>query len=150
MAAVLTDIADAVRDELNSSSRTWSQAFVAVRQNIPRVSRENLTKLSVIVAPKSRLSTPFMRTKSRNEYEIAIGVQKALSSDANEQSDPLVALCESIAEYFDNGLTLANYAAACTSAVYGAGDESPWMAVTDSEQMLLFTGVIVLTFLVVR
>lgn len=145
----LTDIADAVADELNS--RTWSLRFEAKKQNVPRHRRDEMKDLHVTVSPKSRTSSPSTRGQTYQNIEIYIGIEKGLNGDRDEESNPLIDLGEEIATYFENGRSLASYPnAPCVSSTFGSGDGSPWMNVQVDSEALLYRGVVVVEFQALR
>lgn len=145
MTSVLADIADAVVEELNSQA--WSQTFRAVRKNIPRHKREEMSNLHVTVSPKSMSTTPVTRSNFYRNIEVYVGIEKGLAGDTNGESDDLISLGEEIADYFANGRSLATYdGAPCVSSVFGNGDGSPWMDIKKDNEDLLYRGVVVLEF----
>ncbi len=145
--STLTDIADAVTAELNAE--TWSQSFTAVRMNVPRHKRDEMQNMLVTVAPKSRTTTRATRGQSYKNIEVFVGIEKGLTleSDLNTESDPLIQLGEDIAEYFENGRSLATYPGApCVSVKFGSGDEAPWLNAKEENEYVLYSGIIVLEF----
>jgi len=143
---VLTDLADAITAELNDASRSWNGQFHAERMNIPVIKRENTTYLSVIVTPLDKTTTTITRGKTQDVCRYLLGFQRQLHTGDNDETDPLISLVEDVQEYFDQGIQLATFAAACEQADVGTDAETPWMATTDNEGLMLFTAVLRLTF----
>lgn len=149
--AVLTTLADAVTAELNATSRTWSGRFSAERMNVPILKREQAKYISGIVTPISRTTTKLNRGVIQDVCVLQIGIQQTLQDGDNDETDVLIALGEEIQAYFDQGLGLAAMpAASCEDTSFGANDENPWLSVRDIEGLMLYTGVIGLTFRVMR
>lgn len=149
--AVLTEVADAIVDELNDAARIWANQFTAVRLNVPILKREATKNVSVIVTPISRTTTKLNRGVIQDVCGFQIGIQKALQDGDNEETDPLILLGETIQAYFDQGMGLAAMpAVSCENTSFGTNDENPWLAVRDVEGLMLYTGVIGLTFRVMR
>lgn len=150
MSAVLIAIADAVVDELNLIS--WTPRFQAKRQNAPRLFLEEIESGTVVtVTPKSRTTQQITRGTVQGDHEIYVAIQRRVASDANAESDPLIELGETIAEYFDDGRRLKNYQTAiCRGTQFGSGTDSQWLHVQDQQQILLYTGIVLLTFRVFR
>lgn len=147
--SVLTDISDAVADELNS--QTWLLDFQAKRMNVPRIKREEASNLHVTVSPKSRSLKAFNRSRVLETIEVYIGIQQGLAGDQNSQSDPLISLGEMIDEYFLYGRKLASYSGAtCTMSTFGSGQDSPFMSTKDEDGLLMYTGVVTLAFQLMR
>lgn len=146
MTAVLLDIADAVTTVLNDTAQEWSLPFAAVRRTIPRLRRADLRDLQVTVTPKSRASALLTRGSSQRIVEIYVGLQQHLASDEDPRSDALIALGEEIAEYFDRA-TLPVHGACCIAAKFGDPAEAVHISVQDENELLVYTGVILLTFL---
>ena len=147
--SVMTDIADAIASEIND--QTWPLAFVAKRMNSPRIQRESACDIAVIVTPKGKATETVSRNKSQDILTFYVGIQQALKNDDNRESDPLIELGELIQAYFDQGLRLADYpTTVCEATSFGSDTDSPWMSIKDSDELLLYTGVILLTFRVHR
>lgn len=149
--AVLTAVADSIVAELNDPARSWFGQFIAVRMNVPVLNREATKDISVIVTPISRTTTKVNRRVIQDVCGFQIGIQRALQDGDNEETDPLILLGETIQAYLDQGLGLATMpAVSCEATSFGANDETPWLAVRDVEGLMLYTGVIGLTFRVMR
>ena len=148
--AVLLDIADAVATELNS--RAWNdEVFTAVRQNIPRANRSDMGNLHVTVVPKSYKRDTVARNRYAANIECFIGLQKGLKGDTNGETDHLVSLGELIADYFSKGRQLVAYASATSvNSEFGDGENTPWMAVKTDAENLLYTGIVLVEFELIR
>lgn len=147
--AVLTTVADAIMNTINA--QTWSQSFRAVRQNVPRLSREDAAALHVTVTPQGKESETITRAKTRDLCRFYVAIQKGLKSGDNCETDALVALGEEIQAYFDTGAPLTGMATVvCEETAFGSDSETPWLGVQDQDEMMLYTGIIRLTFRVHR
>lgn len=144
--AVLIPLADAIVTELNDAARSWFGTFTAVRLNVPKISREDSATLQVIVTPLDKTSVTITRGKTQDVCRYLVGFQKQLANGANAETDPLIAIVETVQAYFDQGAVLGSYAAVCEQADLGTDSETPWMALTDNNELLLFTAVLRLTF----
>jgi len=100
--STITDIADAVVTALNAASLV--QTFTASRHYLPVIERDELSTLTVSVAPAAWDVSLLGRDSSENEYAIDIGVQKQFRSSTratiNTELDPLMLFVEAIADLF--------------------------------------------------
>ena len=110
-----------------------------------------MANLHVTVVPKSIKRETVVRNRYYENVECYIGLEKGLNGDSNGETDPLISLGESIADYFSKGRQLIGYAGAtCVNSEFGDGDGTPWMSIkTDSEQ-LLYTGIALVEFQLLR
>jgi hypothetical protein len=101
-----TDIADAVVTALNAASLV--QTFTASRHFLPVIERDELSTLTVSVAPAAWDVSLLDRSSSENEYAVDIGVQKQFTSATratiNTELDPLMTFMEAIADLFHRNL----------------------------------------------
>jgi hypothetical protein len=101
--ALLVEMADLVTTELNS--QTWDgHYFVAKRAYVPRYGRGELArgdfnKLGVTVVPGSYVPELLTRSESEHELLVSIGIERR-TGNLIERIDPLVLLCEQIADHF--------------------------------------------------
>jgi len=147
VSSLLTDMADAIVTELNSQE--FSLGFRASRVNVPSEKLEDLSRLYVEVVPRARVKTQILRDRYQFDMSFLIGIRKALNSDANSESDPLIALGEEIDEHFVGGLIMDSFPdAKCKGSEFGSGDDSPWMSVQSQTEALLYTGVVIVQFVV--
>lgn len=146
MTALLTPLADAIVTELNAN--TFSPTFTAIRSNVPQTKREDLSTLSVIVTPHSKQSRMITRGKRLYSVECYVLLQKGLTTDANSETDSLVALGEAITSHFDHGksLTVGGLKANCIEAVFGADEDTGFLAVARQQASLEYFGAILLRF----
>lgn len=146
MTALLTPLADAIVTDLNSGS--WSLAFTAVRSNVPRTKREEMSSLLVTVTPHSKTGRSITRAKHLYTLECYVLLQKGLTSDSNAQTDSLIALGEEIVSSYDHGktLTVGSLKANCVGAVYGADEDTSFLAVARQQDALEYFGAILLRF----
>lgn len=115
--------------------------------NVPRGKREEMSNLHVIVRPRSMKRTPVNRSKFYINIIVEIGIQKGLAGVTNSESDPLIELGESIADYFMNGRPLATFPGCyAVASEFGSGDWSPWMGVHSEGEASLYTGMVVAEF----
>lgn len=150
MTATMLALTDDVVAALNDESRSWSLPFVAVRQNVPRIDRDKAGSLSVIVTNKTRQRDPLTRGAKRETHQILIGIQQQLPDDSNEHTDALVLLGEEIADFFDDNYQSPTDHFVCVSVQFGSNDQTPWLSVRDQSELLLYTGVVALTFVGTR
>jgi len=144
--AVLIDIAEAVRAELNDSGGTaFSRDFEAVRAYVPALKVEELKRLHVTVVPKGFTSSTASRASSEERYQVDVAVQQRLERLEALDLDPLMGLVEEIADYFRRR-RLSNYPAAICVEI---ANEPPY-SVEHLEELRVFTSVLTLTFTVTR
>lgn len=145
MSAVLAEVSDAVVTELNSRPDSWPLTFTSKRMNVPKFKREEFNNLQVVVSPKSRKTTPATRGQYYENVQVYVFIQKGLSGETNAESDSLIDLGETIADYFANGRSLASYPGApCVGAEFG--DSTPFMDTQTESDGLLYKGVAILEF----
>ena len=100
--STITDIADAVVTALNAASIV--QTFTAARHYLPVIERDELSTLTVSVAPAAWDISLLGRGSSENEYAVDIGVQKQFTASTratiNTELDPLLTFIEAIADLF--------------------------------------------------
>lgn len=148
--AVLTAVADALTAELNDAARSWRGQLMAVRMNVPIVNREAAQNVIVIVTPISRTTTRLGRGVIQDVVRCQIGIQKVLEIGENAETDPLIQLGETIQAYLDIGAKLGTMNTSPEETSFGTNDENPWLSVRDVDNLLLYTGVIGVTFRVIR
>lgn len=141
--AVITDIAEAVKDALNGE--TFSQAFTAERHYQPLFELKDMKTLHVTVVPKGVTVVSGARGKNQHDYEIDVAVQKKLDAGDNTETDPLMTLVDEIADFF-RFKRLEGY----PLAAWIKTENAPVYAREHLEQMRQFTSVLTLTFRVLR
>lgn len=109
MTATMTDVAQAVTDELNAE--TWSQTFTANRAHHVQYALTDLATLRVEVVGRATDTEQFTRAARLKVVEVDVGVLKKVDDITNATLDPLVALVDEIADHFHgtrlDGLTAA-------------------------------------------
>jgi hypothetical protein len=77
---------------------------------LPRYEPKDLTDLRIVIAPRSRATTPLSRTSRRREHSIQIAIMQTADPD----SDLFLGLFDLVGS-IDETLAAANYAAATAS-----------------------------------
>ena len=85
---VITDIAEAVKDELNGGS--FSQTFTAERHYKPAFDLPDMKTLHVTVVPKGLDMQATTRTSAQHDVQIDVAVQKKFTAGDNAELDPLM------------------------------------------------------------
>jgi len=103
MSAVLVNVAEAVKAELNNPSAPFSQAFVAERVWVAAFKLEELRELKVAVAPRTSEYGAGTRAGPSRDITIDVCVMKRLGDRDAEMADAdgLMELVEEIAAYLD-------------------------------------------------
>jgi hypothetical protein len=141
--AVITDIAEAVKDELNAG--TFAPPFVAQRLYHPVFDLADMTTLHVTVVPKAVALEVADRSRDQWHVQVDIAVQKKYETDAPLELDPLMNLVQAIADFFRHR-RLALYPA----ATWVRTENVPVYAQEHMEELRQFTSILTLTFRVVR
>ena len=141
--AVITDIADAVVAELNATS--FSQAFTAERAYLPVFELADLKNVRVTVVPKGVSITPGNRSNNQHDCAIDVAVQKKLDAADNAEIDALVSLVDEIGDHF-RFRRLDSY----PNAVWTRTENEPVYSQEHLDQFRQFTGLLTLTFRVMR
>jgi hypothetical protein len=141
---VITDIADAVTAELNGLDP--QSPLAAVRSaKAPEFELPDMKTLRVTVVPRGWESQTATRAAAQCDYQIDIGVQKKLAAGDNPEIDGLLGLVERIADHFrTHRLT------AMPNAVWVGCENSPLYSPEHMKELRQFTGVLTLTFRVLR
>ena len=143
MMAVITDIAEAVKDELNASD--FSQEFESERLYQPLFELPEMKTLHVTVVPHGVEMQGSSRSLVQHDYSIDVAVQKKFDADSPVELDPLMALVEEIADFFR-----LRRLEAVSGAVWTKTENSPVYSQEHMEQFRQFTSVVTLTFRVLR
>lgn len=144
MNSILTQVADAVLDELQNN--TFSQPFTSERVYLPRYTPKELKDLHVTVVPAGWQSDYQSRQMTRRLCTIQVGLQKKLTSEDNTEIDPLVGLAQEIEDYFRTIKRLKSVEAILMTVeclAVPADDD-------DLDQRKIFTSVLALTYRVVE
>ena len=141
--SVITDIAEAVKDELNGHD--FSQEFEAVRLYQPLFELPEMKTLHVTVVPRGVDMQVSARTLVQHDYGIDVAVQKKFEADDAVELDPLMALVEEIADFFR-----LRRLDAVPAAIWVKTENKPVYSQEHMQQFRQFTSVITLTFRVLR
>jgi hypothetical protein len=141
--ATITDIADAVVQELNGGS--WSLPLTAERHYRPLFDLADMAALHVTVVPKGVVVERADRSRSQFEYQVDVAVQKKFQTGDAAELDPLVGLVEEIAGHFRAGRLASYPEAACVKT-----EHAPIYAPEHMDELRQFTSVLTLTLRVVR
>ena len=147
---MITALADEVARQL--ATAVLPQPVLPERTNLPRIDREKLTSLRTIVSPRRRSSERLSRDSFLRSYVIDVGLIAPVQAEANDETDPLVALGEAIVDWFERHYVLQvyrpGYSEAVRCVVVGAvyGDESsPIFDRESAESSNAFMAVVSLT-----
>jgi len=141
--SVITDIADAVKSELNGHS--FSQPFQAVRAYQPVYELAEMKTLHVTVVPRGVEMQISSRSLVQHDYQIDVAVQKRFEKDGVVEIDPLMTLVDEIADFFR-----LRRLASCPNAVWVKTESDPIWSPDHMEQFRQFTSVITMTYRVLR
>jgi hypothetical protein len=143
--ALIVDVADAIVDALNSES--WTEAFTAERKYLPKGSlkKGDFASLSVTVLPLAYEPDMASRGGTEEDVTISIGVQKHTGDDDSTLIDPLIDLCESIAQFFRGRQLGTANPVTCYEATY-----APVYITDHLEQFGVFTGLVTIKCKTVR
>lgn len=137
---MITDIAQAVTDELNAGS--FSMAFTAERKAAPIVKLSEMDSLHVTVVPREVESAALDRTRDSHEVKVDVAIQKRVASLENDAIDPLMALVREIADLL-NRRNLGD-------ALWKKTENKPVYSPEHLREMRQFTSVLTLTYQVTR
>ena len=140
--AAITDIAEAVKDELNG--HTFSLPFEAERMYQPLFELPEMKTLRVTVVPRGVEMQGSGRSLVQHDYGIDVAVQKKFDKDDPVELDPLMTLVEEIIDFF-RLRRLAGQNAVCVRAT-----NEPVYSQEHMEQFRQFTSVVTLTFRVMK
>ena len=137
--AVITDVAEAVKDELNAGE--FSLPFEAERMYQPLFELPEMKTLHVTVVPHGIEMQASGRSMVQHDYGIDVAVQKKFEKDDNSaELDPLMTLVEEIIDFF-RLRRLQDQNAVCVRAT-----NEPVYSQEHMEQFRQFTSVVTLTF----
>lgn len=142
MSVILSDIADAIVDELKANDWTSPAPVAPIRQNKPHLKREDMTRINLVVTAKSRRTERITRDKRKHSVVVLVGIQTSLDGVENDESDQLIELGEEIEEHFSGWSMSTTPFAKVVDSQFGNGDESPFFADRDEDSMMIYTGVI--------
>jgi len=140
MAAVISQIADAVVTRLNVPSR-FSVPVAAERVFDVSHSLETLAGLKVSVLTRAWSGEAAARKLRQNDHEIQVGVQQRVEATA-AGCDPMLALVEEIVDHFLSDLSLAGV----PSVKLAGASVDPVFVPEHLDEFGVFTSVITLTY----
>ena len=140
---MITDIAQAVTDELNGGS--FSLGFTAERKAVPMVKLSEMDSLHVTVVPREVESAALDRTRDSHEVKVDIAVQQRVASLENDDIDPLMALVREIADFLNR-----RNVGGPAGAGWKKTENKPVYSPEHLREMKQFTGVLTLTYQVTR
>lgn len=144
MAAVIIDIAEAVKAALNAAS--LSQPLTATREYVPVYELTDLDTLRVTVVPRELSATALSRRDDDFRYMIDIGIQQRFEPPLNPADlDARMLLVEEIVDLFRSKRLTGYTAAMCVQV-----ENPPIFSPEHIDQYRTFTSVVRLTFQVVR
>lgn len=145
---ILTGLCDGVVTALNAV--TYNPTFTAERENVPRFKREDVGSVQVKVSPKSLTRDIFNRSRSQLTAEIYVLILKGLTSDSDAETDPLIALGESISDALERSqVSASGLAWTCNNVNFGADDDASFLSVVEQNTKLAYRGAIIATFITV-
>jgi len=143
MAAVIVEIADAVKSVLDGAS--LSQSFTSVRSYAPLFGKQDedsddLEELQLVVVPRELSAAQLTRRSSMFDYVVDVGIcqRKALT---NADIDPLMVFTEEVVDLF-RSKPLTGY----TSAYCTAVANNPIYDFASLTQQKTFLSLVTLTF----
>lgn len=140
-AAKIIQIADAVVADLNAA--TFVPHFTATRDYVPAAELPDLATLRVTVVPKGLAAEPASRTTAATTYQVDIGVQKKLPTDAaavKVEADALMLLVQKIVEFLNRSRPTA------AGASWVGTENDPIFSPEHFEELRQFTGVITVSY----
>lgn len=135
----MLQIAECVVTELNAAE--LSLKIKAARLYVPDFDLEDMKELRVSVCPRDVQYLPLDRISNKLHATIDIAIQKKFAKGDAKEIDPLVALCEQIADYFRLKRLNSFVAARCIKV-----DNSVLYSTEHWQQLNQFTSLLTLTF----
>ena len=137
--AVIIDIAEAVKEELNGG--TFSQPFTAERHYQPVFELKDMKSLHVTVVPKDIELQLATRNSSQHDCRIDVAVQKKLEVADLAEIDELMGLVEEIINFLSR-----RKLASVPNALWIKTANEPIYATEHMEQFRQFTSILMLTY----
>ena len=137
---MITDLAQAVADALNTG--TFSMDFAAERVALPDFELADMKDLHVTVVPREVESALLDRGHDSHDVKVDVAVQKKLTSLANEEIDPLMALVQEISAHLNRRNLVG--------ALWRKTENKPVYSPEHLREMRQFTSVLTLTYRVAR
>lgn len=142
-ASLVTDVAQAVADELNVGP--FDPPLVAAREYRPTFDMAELKTLRVTVVPRSLSLAGLARSLNQHDVAVDVAVQKKVDAGDTGELDTLMGLVEQIAGFF-RLRRLEQYPA----AVWAKTENSPIYSPEHLESKGVFMSVLTLTFRVMK
>ena len=137
--AKITDIAEAVKDELNGGE--FSQAFTAERHYQPVFELKDMKTLHVTVVPKDVELQLATRNTSQHDCRVDVAIQKKLETTDLSEIDELMGLVEEIMTYLSR-----RKLSSVPNALWIRTANEPIYAAEHLEQFRQFTSIVTLTY----
>ncbi len=137
--AKITDIAKAVKNELNSGE--FSQAFTAERHYQPVFELKDMKTLHVTVVPKDVELQLATRNTSQHDCRVDVAIQKKLETTDLAEIDELMGLVEEIISFLAK-----RKLASAPNALWIKTVNEPIYAAEHMEQFRQFTSILTLTY----
>ena len=137
--SVITDIAEAVKDELNGHD--FSMEFGAAREFLPVFDLQEMQTLHVTVVPAGLTIQKLDRSRTQSNVQVDIGIQKKLSTADNDEIDAMMALVEEIVDFLR-----FRKLAGCPEALWVSTENNPIFVREHLSEMRQFTSVLTLTY----
>ena len=135
---VISRVADAVRDELESG--TFSVPFKAIRAFRHDQTLPEGKELRVSVVPNAVKVVPAARGVCHYDMEIYVAVSRKVDRATPEAIDPLLGLVEEIVDFFR-----LRRLAKCPEAMWLSTENKPMVSTEHLEHMKTFTSLVTLT-----
>jgi len=140
---LVSDIAEAVKNELNSQS--FSMPFTAARGYLPSFELPEMKDLHVTVVPNGITMAALGRDRAQYDCKVDVAVQKKLEDAGNAEVDALMALVEEIAEHFNRKRLLG-----VQEAAWVRTENAPIYSQEHLSELRQFTSVVTLAYRVAK
>ena len=137
--AKITDIAEAVKDELNGG--TFSQAFTAERHYQPVFELKDMKTLHVTVVPKDVEMQLATRQTCRHDCGVDVAIQKKLQTSDLAEIDELMGLVDEVISFLAKRKLTS-----VPNALWIKTANEPIYAGEHMEQFRQFTSIVTLTY----
>ncbi len=92
MSSIISDIAEAVKDRINSGSYAYPETVAAVRKYLPSYDKIDLPTVTVMVAPKAWSAEILDRNQNDETLRIDVGIYRTIDADTEADIDALMEL----------------------------------------------------------
>ena len=137
--AKITDIAEAVKNELNAGE--FSQTFTAERHYQPVFELKDMKNLHVTVVPKDVELQLATRNTSQHDCRVDVAIQKKLEGTDLSEIDELMGLVEEIITFLSRRKLTS-----VPNALWIKTVNEPIYAAEHMEQFRQFTSIVTLTY----